>query len=101
MACALSAKFAQGQLTIVDSLEGLEPKTKQATALSNKFNWEDGGALIIGGQNVAPNFRKATSNLHHLEVKSHSGLNVYSVLRRKHLVLSKETLDLLDCHVTL
>jgi large subunit ribosomal protein L4 len=101
MVSALSAKFAQGQLTIVDALDCLEAKTKEAVAMSNKFNWEDGGALIIGGEQVNPKFRMATSNLHHLEVQAHSGLNVYAVLKRKHLVISKDALELLDRHVTL
>lgn len=99
MASALSAKFAQGNLTIVDGLTEFEGKTKNAAQLSEQFKWEDGGALIIGGEKSPATLAQAAANIHYIDVKSHSGLSVYHILKRKHLVLSKETLELLDKHV--
>lgn len=99
LACALSAKFAQGNLMIADGLTEFEAKTKNVAQLSKTHKWEDGGALIIGGINAPAGLARASSNLHYLDVRSHSGLSVYDILKRKHLVLLKESLELLDQHV--
>lgn len=101
MMSALASKFAKGELMIVDGLTHVEPKTKVAQNLSSKFNWEDGGALIISGQSTPDNFKLAMRNIHYVDVAPNSGLSVYHVLRRKHLVISKETLSELDKHVLL
>lgn len=92
MASALSAKFAQGNLLVVEGLEAVGPKTKAVAEVSEKYNWEEGGALIIGGATKPENFEQASRNIHYIEVRPQQGLNVYSVLRRKHLVIAKDAL---------
>ena len=98
MTSALAAKFAKGELMIVDGLTDIEPKTKTAQSISSKFNWEDGGALIIGGQQAPQNLVAATRNLKYVDVQDNTGLSVYHILRRKHLILSKEVLPELEKH---
>jgi large subunit ribosomal protein L4 len=101
MASALASKFAQGNLMIVDGLADIEAKTKIATEISTKYNWNDGGVLIIGGQKPPINLKLATRNVPHIDLRSDTGLSVYNVLRRKYLVIAKETLEVLDKHVPL
>lgn len=101
MASALSAKFAKGQLMIADGLADVEAKTKVAIDLAEQYHWEDGGVLIIGGETTPNALKLATRNVHFIDLQNHSGLCVYSILKRKHLVIAKEALELLDKHVPL
>ena len=101
MASALSAKFAKGQLMIADGMAEVEAKTKAVMALSEKYQWEDGGVLIIGSERATDALKLATRNVHFVDLHHHSGLNVYSILKRKHLVIAKDALELLDKHVPL
>jgi len=101
MVSALSAKFAKGQLMIADGLAEVDAKTKTAIQLAEQFKWEDGGVLIIGGEKTPESLKLATRNVHFIDVHTHSGLSVYSILKRKHLVIAKEALELIDKHVPL
>lgn len=99
MTSALAAKFAQGNLMIVDTLEGVEPKTKHLAELAKKYSWAKGGALIIDGETPPEEIKLASRNLDYIDIQPHNGLSVYHMLKRKHLVLAKRTLDVLDRHV--
>lgn len=101
MASALSSKFAQGNLMIVEGLESVSSKTKDTVALVSKYQWDDGGVLIIGGQQKAESFLLSSRNLPNIDVRPHNGLHVYAILKRKHLVISKEALEQLDKNVPL
>ena len=53
-------------------------------------------ALIIGGAELDANFAKAAQNIPNVDVLPAAGLNVYDVLRRKTLVLTKDALESID-----
>jgi hypothetical protein len=55
-----------------------------------------GSALIIDGANLDPNFTKAARNLPHIDVLPEQGANVYDILRRDILVLTKNAVEQLQ-----
>jgi large subunit ribosomal protein L4 len=88
---ALSAKAAQNELIILDKAELGQAKTSE---LRKAFEALDlSNALIIGGASLDENFARAARNLTDIDVLPLAGINVYDVLRRKKLVLTKEAVE--------
>ena len=56
-----------------------------------KFGFES--ALIVGGKEIDVNFARATRNLPRIDVLPSQGVNVYDILRRDTLVLTKEAVS--------
>lgn len=90
---ALSAKLAEGKLVILDKAEAKDHKTKPMAGAFGKLGWNS--ALVICGDAVDMNFARATRNLPRIDVLSVQGANVYDILRRDTLVLTKEAADML------
>jgi len=85
---ALSAKAKAGALMVLDSASLAEPKT---AALRGHFATIGvSNALVIAGQTVDANFKLAARNIPNVDVLPDAGLNVYDVLRRHTLVLTKD-----------
>ncbi len=84
---AISAKAADGKLIIVDNLAS-KGKTAELKGKLAKLGAEN--ALIIGGTELDDGFVKAASNLPFVDVLPQQGINVYDILRRNVLVLSKD-----------
>lgn len=93
MRSALSAKAAAGKLIILDELSS-DGKTASLRAALTKLGADN--ALIIGGESVDANVSRAASNLHRVDVLPQQGLNVYDVLRRDVLVLSKDAVAFIE-----
>jgi large subunit ribosomal protein L4 len=85
---ALSAKQAEKKLIVVDTLDVTDGKTAGLKKILAKLGVAN--ALFVGGAEVHEGFRRALSNLPNLDVLPSQGLNVYDILRRDTLVLSKE-----------
>lgn len=88
---ALSAKQADGKLVIIDSTAVKTPKTKDFVKQLETLGW--GQALIIDGTEVDGNLAKAARNIIGLDVLPSVGANVYDILRRDTLVLTKDAVD--------
>jgi large subunit ribosomal protein L4 len=86
---ALSSKAKDGTLIVVDALTG--EKTKDLVGQLKKLGISN--ALVIGGAELDAKFAKAASNIPNIDVLPLAGLNVYDVLRRKTLVLSREAVE--------
>ena len=86
---ALSSKVKDEALIIVDVFTG--EKTKDLVAQLKALGISN--ALFIGGAEVDAKFAKAASNIPNIDVLPLAGLNVYDVLRRKTLVLSREAVE--------
>jgi large subunit ribosomal protein L4 len=85
---ALSAKAKAGALMVLDSASLAEPKT---AALRGHFATIGvSNALVIAGATVDANFKLAARNIPNVDVLPDAGLNVYDVLRRHTLVLTKD-----------
>jgi large subunit ribosomal protein L4 len=50
-------------------------------------------ALIVGGKEIDVNFARATANIPSIDVLTSQGANVYDILRRDVLVLTKEAVN--------
>ena len=88
---ALSAKAKAGDLIILDSEKMDAAKTKDLKSALAGLGLDD--ALVIGGAEVDANFRLAARNVPKIDVLPLQGLNVYDVLRRSKLVLTKAAVD--------
>lgn len=91
---ALSAKAKNNDLIIVDNLAAGEAKTK--LLVSNFAKLGLANALLIGGQEVDANFSRAAANIPNIGVLPVQGINVYDILRRGKLVLSKAAVEILE-----
>ena len=92
--CALSAKMKDGKLFILDEAKLSAPKTKDLKKAFDVLGWTS--ALILGGDKVDENFALASGNIVGIDVLSDKGANVYDILRRDTLVLTKETVAYLE-----
>ncbi len=85
---ALSAKAKDGQLIVIDDATAKDHKTKAMVEALGKLGISS--ALFVSGKEVDLNFAKATRNIPHIDVLPSSGANVYDILRRDVLVLTKD-----------
>lgn len=85
---ALSAKQAEGRLIVLDEAKAKSPKTAELAKALKALDW--GKALVIDGAEVDINFAKAARNIIGLDVLPSVGANVYDILRRDTLVLTKD-----------
>ncbi|MGO4717237.1 50S ribosomal protein L4 [Bradyrhizobium sp. 2TAF24] len=91
---ALSAKAKDGGLIVLDSAELKDAKTK---VLSGHFSGLGlTSALIIDGAEVNTGFAAAARNIPNIDVLPIQGINVYDILRRQKLVLTKAAVDALE-----
>ncbi len=88
---ALSAKVKDSSLIILDEATVSEVKTKTLRAQFEVLGLQN--ALVIGGVTLDDNFAKAARNIPNIDVLPLAGLNVYDVMRRKTLVLTKAALE--------
>lgn len=88
---ALSAKAAAGDLIVLDALTLKDAKTATLTGHLGKLKLDN--ALIIAGGEVEAGLARAAGNIPNLDVLPNAGLNVYDILRRKKLVLTKDAVD--------
>jgi large subunit ribosomal protein L4 len=91
---ALSSKAKDGGIIVIDSLSLKDPKTKTLAAKFGKLSLVN--ALIIGGAEVEVNFANAARNIPNIDVLPIQGINVYDIMRRKTLVLTKAAVDALE-----
>ncbi len=91
---ALSAKVKAEELIIVDTLMATEAKTKTLTGTLNSMGWTN--VLFIGGAELDNNFKLAAQNIPNIDVLPVQGINVYDILRRGKLVLSKDAVEALE-----
>ena len=91
---ALSAKAKAASIIVVDDLKLTEAKTKALRANFEKLGLSN--ALLIGGAEVDAGFAKAARALHNIDVLPVQGINVYDILRRGTLVLSKAAVEALE-----
>ena len=91
---ALSAKVKSESLIVIDDLAVKDAKTKALVASFEKLGLTN--ALMIGGAEIDVNFKRAAANIPNIDVLPIQGINVYDILRRGTLVLSKAALEALE-----
>lgn len=93
---ALSAKAAEGKLVVLDNAVAAAPKTKALAAQFKALGWAS--VLVIDGA-VDGNFALASRNIPHVDVLPEVGANVYDILRRDTLVLTKDAVAALEARL--
>ena len=91
---ALSSKVKAEQLIVLDKAESKDGKTSVLRNQLTKLGITS--ALIIDGSDVNENFARAARNIEKIDVLPVQGINVYDILRRDHLVLTKAAIDCLE-----
>jgi len=91
---ALSAKAKDGGIIVVDALVAQAAKTKALSAQFEKLGLAN--ALIIGGAEIEESFGRAARNIPNIDVLPVQGINVYDILRRQKLVLTKAAVEALE-----
>ena len=91
---ALSSKVQAAQLIVLDKTESKDGKTSVLRNQLTKLGITS--ALIIDGSDVNENFARAARNIEKIDVLPVQGINVYDILRRDHLVLTKAAIESLE-----
>ena len=91
---ALSAKAKDGGIVLIEDAKLAETKTKLLKGHFEKLGVAN--ALIIDGAEIDNGFRLATRNIPNIDVLPIHGINVYDILRRHTLVLTRAALTALE-----
>ena len=94
---ALSAKAGAGELVILDTADMAVAKTAQLAKAAKEMGWKR--VLIIDGAEVNENFARAARNLDGVDVLPSIGANVYDILKRDTLVLTKAGVEALEARL--
>jgi large subunit ribosomal protein L4 len=93
---ALSSKAADGKLIVLDQAKLSAPKNKELASRLALLGW--GSVLVIDGA-VDDNFALASRNMPFVDVLPSVGANVYDILRRDTLVLTKDAVQALEARL--
>jgi large subunit ribosomal protein L4 len=91
---ALSAKIKADDVIVIDNLVATEAKTKALASVFETLGLTN--ALFIGGAELDGNFKLAAQNIPNIDVLPIQGINVYDIVRRGKLVLSKAAVEALE-----
>ncbi|BBK30210.1 large subunit ribosomal protein L4 [Stella humosa] len=94
---ALSSKQAEGKLIVIDDARLPEAKTKALVQRLGKLGWSS--VLFIGGTEIDQGFARAARNLPQVDVLPQQGANVYDILRRDTLVLTRGAVEALEARL--
>jgi large subunit ribosomal protein L4 len=94
---ALSAKQAEGKLIVIDDAKLKAPRTKELAGRLDKLGWDN--VLIVAGAELDGNFSRAAANIPNLDLLPAQGANVYDILRRDMLVLTREAVESLEARL--
>jgi large subunit ribosomal protein L4 len=91
---ALSAKAKAGEIVVLEKAVSSDGKTKSLKERFGKLELDN--ALIIDGADLEPGFARAARNIPNIDVLPVQGINVYDILRRRRLVLTKSAVEALE-----
>src|SRR5690554_2426127 len=91
---ALSAKAQSGKLVILEAADLAEAKTAMLAKAAKELGWKK--VLIIDGAQVNENFAAAARNLEGVDILPSMGANVYDILKRDTLVITRAGVEALE-----
>ncbi len=94
---ALSAKAAAGELIIIDAIAMAEAKSSILAKAAKELGWKR--VLIIDGAELNENFVMAARNIEGIDVLPTMGANVYDILKRDQLVITKAGVAALEARL--
>jgi large subunit ribosomal protein L4 len=95
---ALSAKAQDGGIIVLEGASVAQAKTKVLLGSFAKLGFSN--ALIVDGAELDPGFARAARNIPNIDVLPVQGINVYDILRRHTLVLTKAALTALEARLS-
>jgi large subunit ribosomal protein L4 len=93
---ALSAKLAEGKLIVIEAAK-IAGKTSDLSKKLAGYGW--GRVLIIDGPTLDEGFRRAAGNIPGIDLLPQQGANVYDILRRDTLVLTRDAVQHLEARL--
>ncbi|MFQ6016908.1 MAG: 50S ribosomal protein L4, partial [Kiloniellaceae bacterium] len=94
---ALSAKAAEGKLIVLEAAKVEDARTAELARKLGKLGWSS--VLVIDGTAVDQGFARAARNIPGVDVLPQQGANVYDILRRETLVLTKDAVQALEARL--
>lgn len=94
---ALSAKAQSGKLVILEAADLAEAKTAMLAKVAKELGWKK--VLIIDGAQVNENFAAAARNLDGVDILPSMGANVYDILKRDTLVITRAGIEALEARL--
>ncbi len=94
---ALSAKAVAGELVVIDTTDLKDAKTAVLAKAVKELGWKR--TLIIDGADVDANFAKAARNIEGLDILPTMGANVFDILKRDTLVITKAGVEALEARL--
>ena len=94
---ALSSKAKAGEIVVLEEATSKDAKTAALRQVFGSIGLDN--ALIIDGAELDKNFALAARNIPHIDVLPAQGINVYDILRRQKLVLTKAALEALEARL--
>ena len=91
---ALSAKAAEGKLVVLDEAKLAEAKTRALVRQLGALGWSS--VLVVDGATLDLGFARAARNIPGVDVLPQQGANVYDILRRDTLVLTRDAVKHLE-----
>ena len=93
---ALATKLADGKLTVVESLEAGEPKTKLYRAALNALEAKRSTLIVENGQSLGVNLMKGARNLAGVELMLNNEVHPYDLLRSERVIFSRTAIEKLQ-----
>ncbi len=93
---ALAVKLADGKLTVVESLEATEPKTRLYRAALQKLEAKKTALLVENGQTLGRNLLLGARNLPGVELMLNSEVHPYHLLRSERVIFSRPAIEKLQ-----
>ena len=93
---ALASKFADGKLTVVESFELKEPKTKLYRAALDKLEARRTALLVENGQTLGKNLLLGARNLEGVELMLNNEVHPYDLLRSERVIFSRPAIEKLQ-----
>ncbi len=97
MCHALSAKFSEGKLVIVDNLDIKSAKTSDLSPVMNKFSGRS--FFVVDDAQVNEKFALASRNLHHIVSVPQIGANVYDIIKHDIVIITKSAAEALEARL--
>jgi large subunit ribosomal protein L4 len=93
---ALASKYADGQLTVVESLELEEPKSKLYRAALDKLEAKKTALLVESSQTLGRNLMLGARNLEGVELMLNNEVHPYDLLRSERVIFSRPAIEKLQ-----
>ena len=94
---ALSAKAKEGALIVLENADLAEAKTAHLAKAAKNLGWKR--VLVIDGAAVNENFARAARNIEGIDVLPSIGANVYDILKRDTLVITRAGVEALEARL--